>query len=58
MRNNNGLFTLLSLLIVLMFMGTAFYIGFMTYKCYASNDPNSIACFMISNRHEIGIRNR
>jgi len=28
------------------------------YKCYTSNDPNSMACYMISERHEIGIRQR
>lgn len=32
--------------------------GFLAYKCYAGGDPNNIACYMISDRYEIGIRNR
>lgn len=31
---------------------------FLGVQCYLGNDPNSMACFMISDRHEIGIRNR
>ena len=31
---------------------------FLSIGCYASGDPNSMACFMISERVEIGIRHR
>lgn len=32
--------------------------GFLGYQCYASGDPNSMACYMMSERYEIGIRER
>lgn len=40
---------------ILMVWGFA---GFMTYQCYSSGDPNSMACYMMSDRHELGIRYR
>ena len=36
-------------------VGISFILG---YKCYTSGDPTNIACYMISERHEIGIRQR
>jgi hypothetical protein len=31
---------------------------FLSIQCYAGGDPNSMACFMISERVEIGVRHR
>lgn len=41
--------------LVVLGFGISFILG---YKCYTSSDPNSMACYMISDRHEIGIRQR
>lgn len=32
--------------------------AFLSYKCYTGGDPNSMACFMISDRVEVGVRQR
>ena len=31
---------------------------FLSIQCYTGGDPNSMACFMISERVEIGVRHR
>lgn len=36
-------------------IGVSAYLG---YQCYAGGDPNSMACYMVSDRHEVGIRYR
>lgn len=53
-----GVFGLFFVFMFLLALGMFAVTGFLTYKCYSSNDPNNMACFMISDRHEIGIRNR
>ncbi len=53
-----SIFTTFFILFLILFLGTIAYSAFMTYRCYTSNDPNSMACFMISERTEFGIRNR
>lgn len=40
---------------ILAVWGISAYLG---YQCYASNDPNSMACYMMSDRLELGIRER
>lgn len=42
-------------LFTLLTMGLAAFLG---VSCYMSNDPNSMACYMMSNRVEVGVRNR
>lgn len=42
-------------LLILITMGVTAYLG---VSCYMSNDPNSMACYMISDRVEVGVRNR
>ena len=42
-------------LFTLLTMGLTAYLGF---SCYTSNDPNSMACYMMSDRVEVGVRNR
>lgn len=32
--------------------------AFLGFQCYNSGDPNSMACYMISDRYEIGVRER
>jgi hypothetical protein len=32
--------------------------GYLQYQCYASQDPNSFACWYVSDRVEVGVRNR
>ena len=32
--------------------------AFLGVKCYLSGDPNSMACYMMSDRYEVGIRER
>lgn len=62
---HNGFFTFVSNMIMLVFVlvfvlviGGFIFSAYLGYKCYASGNPNDISCFMISDRHEIGIRNR
>lgn len=40
-------------IVFLLVMGTSLYLG---YKCYESNDPNSMACYMTADRKELGVR--
>ena len=42
-------------LFTLLTIGLTVYMGL---SCYTSNDPNSMACYMMSNRVEVGVRNR
>lgn len=49
-----------TLIAVIMFftlltMGVGVYLG---YSCYMSNDPNSMACYIMSDRVELGVRYR
>lgn len=48
------IFTVACVLIVGGFILTAF----LGYDCYRGGDPNSMSCYMISKRYEIGIRQR
>lgn len=32
--------------------------AYLGYQCYAGGDPNSMACYMVSERVELGIRHR
>ena len=41
--------------LVLITMATGAYLGI---TCYTSGDPNHMACFMISDRVEVGVRAR
>lgn len=44
-----------------MFIGVIaiFVVGaYLSYQCYVSGDPNSMACYMTSERLEIGVRDR
>ena len=50
----NGFFYGIFALVVLGF-GISFILG---YKCYTSNDPNSMACYMISDLHDAGVGRR
>lgn len=42
-------------LFTLLTMALTAYLG---VSCYMSNDPNSMACYMMSDRVEVGVRNR
>jgi len=53
-----GVFGLFFVFMMVMVLGVFAFAGIMTYKCYSSGDPNSMACFMISDRYEVGVRNR
>jgi hypothetical protein len=39
---------------IIMFMANMFLMG----ACYISKNPNDIACYMISERYEVGVRQR
>lgn len=49
-----------------LFFGTIFVMVLLTFasaaflgaQCYFSNDPNSMACYMMSDRVDIGVRSR
>ena len=46
---------------VLMFVGIlGFWAlgGYLQYQCYSSQDPNSFACWYVSDRIEVGVRQR
>lgn len=64
MRNDMGfgmfrtMFMLIFLLVFVTVIGGFAVSVVLGYQCYASGNPNSMACFMVSDRHEIGIRNR
>jgi hypothetical protein len=47
-------FAVIAALVLVSFVAAVF----LSYQCYSGGDPNNIACYMISDRHEIGIRNR
>jgi hypothetical protein len=49
-----GMFLVMLLIMLLVFVAGIF----LSISCYAGGDPNSMACFMISERVEIGIRHR
>jgi hypothetical protein len=53
-----GLFGVAFILIFMLVIGTFVITAYMAYQCYSGGDPNNMACYMISDRHEIGIRNR
>ena len=42
-------------LFTLFTMGVA---GYLAYACYSSGDPNHMACYMMSDRVEVGVRPR
>lgn len=42
-------------LFTLLTMALTVYMGL---SCYMSNDPNSMACYMMSDRVEVGVRQR
>lgn len=58
MRGGFGLFSVFFAVVAGLVLMTFIASGYLAYQCYASGNPDNIACFMISNRHEIGIRNR
>ena len=58
MRVGFGLFGVFFAVVAALVLVSFVAAGFLSYQCYASGNPNSIACFMISDRHEIGIRTR
>lgn len=43
------------ILMVLSTLAVSVYLG---VTCYRSGDPNSMACFMMSDRVEVGVRQR
>lgn len=52
------IFGIIFAMFFIIFFGILAIGGIFTYKCYTSNDPNSMACYMISDKNEIGIRQR
>lgn len=50
-----GMFFFVIFAMVMIGIGISAYLGL---ECYTSGNPNSMACYMISDRHEIGVRNR
>lgn len=54
----NYLHNLFMLVFAIALVSIVAYTVAMTAICYNSNDPNSMACFMISNRVEVGFRDR
>jgi hypothetical protein len=58
MRLFSGWFSLIFamvFIIVLVGIATTVFLG---AKCYASGNPNDMACYMISERYEFGVRQR
>lgn len=52
------LFPIFFALIFFVVIGVFSTVAYLGYQCYASNDPNSMACFMTSQRIELGVRDR
>lgn len=53
--------TVFGIVWVLMFVGILgmWALGaYLQYQCYASQNPNSFACWYVSDRIEVGVRNR
>lgn len=42
----------------IMMLGMFAISAWLGYDCYRSGDPNSMACYMMSERHEVAIRQR
>lgn len=45
-------------MVFLIIVGVFVAVGYLGYQCYSSNDPNNMACFMMSGRLEVGVRQR
>lgn len=43
--------TIFATIMIMMVIG-----GMLAVECYRSGDPSSMACYMMSDRHEVGIR--
>lgn len=55
MGNDSGFRFLFGVAFVLI-VGFFIMNAFLMVKCYQSNDPNSAACFMTSDRHDLNVR--
>ena len=44
--------------VIFMVLSTLAVSVFLGVTCYMSNDPNSMACYMMSDRVEVGVRQR
>ena len=53
-----SVFGVVWVLVVLVILGIWAMTGWLEYKCYSSQDPNSFACWYVSDRVEIGVRQR
>jgi hypothetical protein len=57
-RTGGLLFLVMFVFLLLCIFITMVSGAFLAVQCYVNGDPNHISCFMISDRHEIGIRER
>lgn len=57
-RRMNTFIKMWFVLVAVLALGGITVSAFLSYKCYMGGDPNSMACFMISDRVEVGVRQR
>ena len=50
------IFTILSVLFIMMFLAIFGSAAWLLISCYTSNDPSSMACYMISDRADVTVR--
>ena len=54
-----SMFMKLAFVLIAALAGIMMAVGaYLSITCYTSGDPNSMACFMISDRVEVGVRQR
>jgi hypothetical protein len=52
------IFTILSVLFIMIFLAIFGSAAWLSISCYTSNDPASMACYMISDRADVTVRQR
>lgn len=57
-RRSRMIFTILSVLFIMIFLAIFGSAAWLSISCYTSNDPASMACYMISDRADVTVRQR
>jgi len=58
MRIFGILFATVWVLMLLIILGTWILGAYLQYECYKTQEPNSFACWYVSDRVEVGVRQR
>ena len=57
-RRSKMIFTIFAALFLVIFMAIFGSAAWLSVACYTSNDPSSMACYMISERADVTIRSK